>query len=219
MINYNYNIPTSGLVQCVDAANPRSYPGSGSTWYDVTGNGHNIALGAGVTYQSGTGRGVLQFAKDSTGYGTNSTLNLSASNNTVISFVRKLVDGDVGRTITALNNNWLMAHHDSTYGDYYAEGWVSAVQAGTSDTNWRIYAALGNQPTDTWSLYVNNSLSAGPNSGGGLGPDGISIGAQTFGGTSEFSTGQFSFVLVYNRVLTTAEMTQNYNFFKGRFGL
>ena len=214
MINYNYNIPTSGLVQCVDAANPRSYPGSGSTWYDVTGNGHNIALGAGVTYQSGTGRGVLQFAKDSTGYGTNSTLNLSASNNTVISFVRKLVDGDSGRTITALNNNWLMAHHDSTYGDYYAEGWVNDVGSPTSDTIWRMFTATGNVSTDTWATYANETLLAS-NSNGSQGPNGWNLNNQY----GQNSTCQIANLLVWNRVLTTQEISQVFNAYRGRFGI
>jgi hypothetical protein len=111
-----------------------------------------------------------------------------------------------------------MGHWGNTTENYYAEGWVSTPGSGPSDTNWRIYAALGNQPSDAWALYVNNTVTA-TSTDGSSGPDGISIGAQTYGGTSEFSTGQFSFVLVYNRVLTTAEMTQNYNYFKGRFGL
>lgn len=214
MINYNYNIPTSGLVQCVDAANPRSYPGSGSTWYDVTGNGHNIALGAGVTYQSGTGRGVLQFAKDSTGYGTNSTLNLSASNNTVISFVRKLVDGDSGRTITALNNNWLMAHHDNTYGDYYAEGWVNDIGSPVSDTIWRMFTATGNVSTDTWATYANETLLAS-NSNGSQGPNGWNLNNQY----GQNSTCQIANLLVWNRVLTTQEISQVFNAYRGRFGI
>jgi hypothetical protein len=214
MINYNYNIPTSGLVQCVDAANPRSYPGSGSTWYDVTGNGHNIALGAGVTYQSGTGRGVLQFAKDSTGYGTNSTLNLSASNNTVISFVRKLVDADSGRTITALNNNWLMAHHDSTYGDYYAEGWVNDAGSPASDTIWRMFTATGNVSTDTWATYANETLLAS-NSNGSQGPNGWNLNSQY----AQYSTCQIANLLVWNRVLTTQEISQVFNAYRGRFGI
>jgi hypothetical protein len=214
MINYNYNIPTSGLVQCVDAANPRSYPGSGSTWYDVTGNGHNIALGAGVTYQSGTGRGVLQFAKDSTGYGTNSTLNLSASNNTVISFVRKLVDADSGRTITSLNNNWLMAHHDSTYGDYYAEGWVNDVASPISDTVWRMFTATGNISSDTWATYANETLLIS-NSNGTQGPNGWNLNSQY----GQYSTCQIANLLVWNRVLTTIEISQVFNSYRGRFGI
>ena len=34
-------IVTDGLVLCLDAGNPKSYPGSGTTWYDLSGNGNN----------------------------------------------------------------------------------------------------------------------------------------------------------------------------------
>ena len=36
-INYSPKIVTDGLVLCLDAANPLSYPGSGSTWNDLSG--------------------------------------------------------------------------------------------------------------------------------------------------------------------------------------
>ena len=116
--------------------------------------------------------------------------------------------------INATANNWLMGHWSNSTENYYAEGWVSTPGSGPSDTNWRIYSALGDVSGDSYSLYVNNSLSVGPNNGGSQGPNGIFI---NNGG--EPSTGQFSFVLMYNRILTAAEMTQNYNYFKGRFGL
>jgi hypothetical protein len=71
---------------------------------------------------------------------------------------------------------------------------------------------------DSYSVYVNNSLTFGPNTAGSAGPNGFSIGR--YGpGNSEYSNSNFSFLLAYNRVLTAAEMTQNYNYFKGRFGL
>ena len=43
---------TTGLTVHLDAANPSSYPGSGTTWTDLTGNGYNASLNTGVTYSS-----------------------------------------------------------------------------------------------------------------------------------------------------------------------
>ena len=37
-VNYNPAIVTNGLVLALDAANPKSYSGSGITWTDVSGN-------------------------------------------------------------------------------------------------------------------------------------------------------------------------------------
>ena len=52
---YSPNIVRSGLVLALDAADSNSYPGSGTTWYDVSGNGYqatmsNMTSGNWVTY-------------------------------------------------------------------------------------------------------------------------------------------------------------------------
>ena len=43
-LNHSPAIVTDGLVLCLDAANPRSYPKSGTTWSDLSGNGNHGAL-------------------------------------------------------------------------------------------------------------------------------------------------------------------------------
>lgn len=213
-VSCNPAIPISGLVQCLDASNPRSYPGSGLTWYDLSSNGHNITLGSSVSYQSGVGNGVLQFTTDGNSYGRNTSLNLSSSNNTVVSFVRKL-DTNSGRTITAYNNNWLMAHHNSgTWGDYYAEGWVNDSSSGPNITTWRMFTATGDISNDTWAIYANETLLAS-NSNGAGGPNGWNLNAQY----SQYSNCQISNLIVYNRVLTTSEISQLFNAYRGRFGI
>jgi hypothetical protein len=35
---------SNGLVMAFDAANPKSYSGSGSTWFDISGNGNDMTL-------------------------------------------------------------------------------------------------------------------------------------------------------------------------------
>jgi hypothetical protein len=205
---------TNGLLLYWDAGNLDSYPGTGTIIYDLSGNGNNGTLINGVGYNQTNG-GVLTFD------GVDDVVRLLApdlrsTNNTVMGAARYTGTSPHGRMINSYGNNWLMGHWNNSTENYYAEGTI-ALGAGPSDTNWRIYSALGDVSGDSYSLYVNNSLSAGPNNGGSAGPWGISIGAQGFG--SEYSTGNFSFVLVYNRLLTVAEMTQNYNYFKGRFGL
>jgi hypothetical protein len=217
---YRFETPagpvTNGLVLYWDAGNLDSYPGTGTTIYDLSGNGNNGTLVNGVGYNQTNG-GVLTF-DGVDDYVISYNPNLSNTTSTVMGAAR-YSGGTRGRMINSTDVNWLIGHWTNSTENYYALGWVSPVQYGANDTNWRIYAALGDQPGDSYSSYVNNTLSYGPNSNGSSGPDGISIGAQTYSGTSEFSTGQFSFVLVYNRILTAAEMTQNYNYFKGRFGL
>lgn len=210
--SYSPSIPTNGLVMLVDAANPQSYPGSGTTWFDLSPNGHNISLGSGVSHTNSGATKVLQFAEDDTGYGRNTSMNLASSNFTVISWVRKLANGNDGRTITAYNNNWLLAHHDNTYGDYYAEGWVNDIGSPTSDTIWRMFTGTGNISGDSYSLYINDSLIV-TNGNGSQGPNGWNLNNQY----GQYSSCQISNLICYNRVLSTEEITNIYNVYKTRF--
>ena len=59
-ISYNNSIVTSGLVLCLDAANPRSYPGSGTSWLDISGNDKYGTLNNGPTFSSDNA-GVINF--------------------------------------------------------------------------------------------------------------------------------------------------------------
>jgi hypothetical protein len=46
-------IVSSGLVLCLDAANKLSYPGTGTTWTDLSGTGKNLTLTNGPTFNAG----------------------------------------------------------------------------------------------------------------------------------------------------------------------
>lgn len=210
-ISYNSSIVTSGLILCLDAANPKSYPGSGTTWFDLTGN-TNGTLTNGATYNSANG-GVI--ALDGVNDYIDVPLNMTNQNYTIMGAARYVVVG--GRTFSGKLNNWLMGHWSASTQNYYAEGWVSTAGAGTADTNWRFYAATGNYSGDSWALYVNGELNVGPNSGGANGPNGFAIGS--YAAVSEFSNSHISNLLVYNRVLTATEIFQNYAAMRGRFGL
>ena len=50
---YNPRIVTDGLVLYLDAANTKSYPGSGTTWTDISGKSNNGTLTNGPTFDSG----------------------------------------------------------------------------------------------------------------------------------------------------------------------
>ena len=180
---------------------------------DLSGNGHNIALGTAVRYVNSYG-GVLNFPDDLDGYGQNTSLNLTNSNYTVMSFVRKNVNGDNGRTINSYSNNWLLGHHDTTYGDYYAEGWVNNISSPTADTTWRMFTGTGNISADSYSLYINADHEV-TNSGGSAGPNGWNLN----GRPNQVSDCQIANLICYNRVLTAAEVQQNFNALRGRFGI
>lgn len=76
-------IVTDGLVFCVDAGNPKSYPGSGTTWFDIGGSGvNNGTLTAGPTYSSSNGGEIVfdgtdDYIRTSLQYANNSDYTMS----------------------------------------------------------------------------------------------------------------------------------------------
>jgi hypothetical protein len=60
------NTVTNGLVLSLDAANVKSYPGSGTTWYDLSGNSKN-ATGVNTPVYSSVGIPHMDFTSNPTG--------------------------------------------------------------------------------------------------------------------------------------------------------
>ena len=58
-LNHSPKIVTDGLVLCLDAASRKSYPGSGTTWFDRSGNGNNGTLTNGPTFSSDNGGSIV----------------------------------------------------------------------------------------------------------------------------------------------------------------
>jgi hypothetical protein len=206
------SIIKNGLVLYLDAANVNSYSGSGSTWYDLSGNGYNGTLVNSPTWS--TTNGGIFTLNGSNQYIDVSSPNMSSTNFTVIGAARYVTVG--GRIISGLNNNWLLGHWSSSVLNYYSVGWISSVGAGTGDTLWRVYAGTGNIGTSSYQLFSNGSAVFGATSGGAQGPNGFSIGRYA-PGNSEYSNGQIGFLLVYNRVLSNQEILQLYQVFRPRY--
>jgi hypothetical protein len=56
---YSPAIVTSGLVLCLDAANRKSYSGTGTTWSDLSGNNYNGTLTNGPTFNGANGGSIV----------------------------------------------------------------------------------------------------------------------------------------------------------------
>jgi hypothetical protein len=57
-IAYNTRIVTNGLILCLDAANRKSYPGSGTTWFDLSTNSLAGNFVNGVAFDSANGGSI-----------------------------------------------------------------------------------------------------------------------------------------------------------------
>lgn len=211
-VTFGDSIVTDGLVLNLDAGNSESYPGYGSTWYDLSGNGNHMTLTGSPSYSNSDG-GALSF-NGSNQYGELSGLNYSATTFTIIAASR-YSGATRGRVISSISNNWLFGHWNNGSEEYYANGWI--FQGSPNDTNWRIYAATENHSADQRSFYVNNTARVTNSTAGSAGFNGLSVGRS--GVYGEYSTCEVSFIQVFDRILTAEELTQIYDALRSRYGI
>ena len=190
-----------GLALYLDAENTASYPGSGTTWTDLSGNATTNALVGGVTYTAGD-HGAFTF-DGTTGYVNLSNVSRASLTNCSITFWRKSVDSTqwliLGGQSTAY---FLMAISSGAF--YHGNAGLSILTyqdgvASTTDTRngvWHQYVATGVNLSGWTSLYLNNYFT------GGWGYKGL---LQDF--------------RIYNRVLNPAEIQQNFTDTRNRFGV
>lgn len=218
-IDYNSIVVTDGLQVYLDAANARSYSGSGITVYDLSGSGNTSQLINGPTYDtSNLGSFVFDGTNDSIYINSLADI-LSKTAYTKIAYFY------VTNSFTSNNiisGGWSGAHAFWLQGvnRLYAghNGAWSTVTGNTllSNNTW-YFGAVTYSNTTGWKLYLNGR------------EDGSSADTTTFTGAQEIIvgaydsgnnfTGRISYVQIYNRALSATEIFQNYNATKRRYGL
>ena len=225
-------IVSSGLVLCLDAANKLSYPGTGTTWTDLSGTGKNLTLTNGPTFNAGN-MGSIVFD------GTNdyAVVNpVSAFNIYCISMWFKpttiINSTSVGKSLIYLKSSTIkyISFGDNT--GRVANEYITIVQEpgdkrtavndGGSLSAGTWYNIVFNYESSQYNIYINNTLKSttiGSSTGNVpliTDPDFIYL--NSYEGTSGYLDSSLSTCMIYNRALTAAEMLQNYNATKGRFG-
>jgi len=221
---YGPSIVTDGLVFYVDAANDKSYPETGTTWSDLAGS-NDGTLTNGPTFSSGNGGGIdLDGVND---YITLPTGVVPANTNITISFFAK-------NNYTSLaTNKGIFAINGSTRFQFFLGGTPGGAHARVGTYNGSSY---GNSPagfmqfpigeTHEFTLVIESSGGFKLYKDGALEASvtGITFtanGATYLGrySTDNINNGDFTIynVKVYDRALSDAEVSQNYNALKGRF--
>jgi hypothetical protein len=232
-LSHSPSLILPGLVLCLDAANSKSYPGSGTTWTDLSGNGNNGTLVNGVGY-SGDNLGSLSFdGVDDRGTFTSPIT--SSSPQTYEVWVKAIpsntADGGFGYV---LHNNSAAVIIGSAYmGIGYAGGTLQ-----TREIFAFFNGAWNNMGTgviaDTTTvrqivLTWNGTTQIAYVDGVQRVSQALSTTPQNFSTTTSFGdfrdstfrpiVGDIYSIKVYNRALTAQEIQQNFNALKGRFGL
>lgn len=227
-IVHSPSIVMNGLVLCLDAGNPKSYPGSGTTWYDLSGNGNHGTFAGNIQYNSGNG-GYLIFDG-----AVGSRIDFPSLNTQTVCFwgrkdsdmahrgalVAKgvTIDGGLRSVGTVVYGGGTFWGPELTDGNDFHENYESSLMMnGVSNLS---YANFGGGqimlvPGST-TMYQDFYV-------GAIGP-GMDLSSISHDFTPAFQQprtykGRVYAVSLYNRQLTNAELLQNYNALKGRFGL
>jgi hypothetical protein len=240
-IVYNRTIVTNGLVLCLDAGNSRSYPGSGTTWTDLSGNGYNFNVNAsaysttgGIPHMNfegsfGSAKRVVSSSLTDVPNFSNGTImcfsTLLNSTGNWRTLVRASSTGNDHQVIIQNGGNTLGMYDNNSNGFISAGFDVTTLPNPYTQFNCFIWKLSQSSPYYQFQ-YNNNSTVYSITDANSTFTQGFSsIGAYHLGSTGTGAAnssqywGKISAFLYYNRHLTATEIQQNYNALKGRFGL
>jgi hypothetical protein len=226
------DIVTDGLVLHLDAANSKSYSGSGTSWNDLSGSGNNGTLTNGPTFSSSNGGNIVFDGGDD--------------------YIAVITNGKHITNLTACTYNFFVnfANFNKTY-NQLAETYstdsnyqFSTLVKSNGKLAFYVFNTSGNQSsydgtgvftllTNTWYMltfvfqgstrqqaYVNGVLDGSastPVSTMVTSTQNLRIGFSIFG--NRYTAMRLVQFQSYNRALSSTEILQNYNALKGRYGL
>jgi hypothetical protein len=224
------NIVTDGLLLNLDGSQKGSYPGSGTTWYDLAG-GVTSTLYNGSVYNSGN-NGVMVFDGVNDYVDSGYDLSWNNTNSVTVDFWVKpsTVSGGNYGIIGKEYPNWEWAFFQYS-GNLQLVYWNTA-GGHSNDMDFSVYAF----PTPniwyhivyTWngsvsSFYINGTLAGTKTS---VNPtinqnrsNNVMIGGHTYIWADGYWSGSIGAVKFYNKALSGSEITQNYNASKTKYGL
>jgi len=226
------SIVRSGLLLLLDSTDPGSYPGTGTSWTDLSGNGRTATMFGTVPFQSDVVN-CFNFAGATGASSLTSTLGFTFASNmipttgnfTISCWIKNPNSGNGGQIGLFANAAGADGYRFGvgTTGVYYLigptyqEGNIS-FSSTLSTSLWYHVTAVYNRTGTTVSVYLNGVLQ-----------NSASIPAQSaFTNTTPglvrspccgIYTGKLAVFSAYNRTLSADEILQNYNADKSKFGL
>lgn len=233
-------VVSTNLVLALDAGNTHSYPGTGSVWYDISGNSNNFNVVSGV-WNSGATSGTKGYMDVNGSFGMAKNQNdIPISDSTGVTYFMvcriKNSTGD-WRTLT---RSYVADHqviinsggnelgmYDNNTGGFIGSGYnvTSIPNYGTNQWQALYWRFQSSSPYYQFSYFdtpetirasltnVNSRFLNGFGAIGGYHSESKdpSVGSQFWG--------DFGLLYVYDKVLTDSELSQNFNAIKSRFSL
>lgn len=223
------NYVTNGLQFFVDAGNSLSYPGSGTTWYDLSGNGNDVTLTS-TTFTTDAGGAIVSSSSASNAGNSAATTNMNFAGGgfSISVWIRHTGTVDTARvqryfTLPSSPVEGPVLRHNSSsaaslHGYIFDSGsTIRQVDVASQIVTATYYNCVFNYDGSVFRLYKNNvqvgSLTQSitnptPANNFSLFPSG-----------TEWFEGNMYIAQYYNRSLSVAEIEQNYNAFRYRFGI
>lgn len=221
-IAYNTSIVRNGLVLHLDAANKKSYPGTGTAWNDLSGNGNISNLINGVTNSNNS----MIFD------GTNDYVELQ---NDI--FLESQFTISITFKQTEARTDWvrLIGHSNDTTNRF----WGIWIPSNRSNLLWQSYNNGGQYTSPVVNFELNKTYRIDLTSNGAAKTfyvNGNFLGSTSSGGLIDYSTnvskirigyagfhtyhkGDVYSSEIYNRTLTSDEIRKNFEAFRGRYGI
>ena len=246
------DIVENGLVLCLDAANRRSYSGTGTGWFDLSGNVVTTNLINGITYSTNNAGNLLLDGTDDYIIIPEATIpsNIFASNTsfTVIAFLKKIPKATDGtfilgyRNLSDNNNDIGLIIYGNTnnttdYGAIVGAGtgtglYISNRGDVVNTENYSMYTMVYTYESNSSQRvdkYYNATLIRGVTGSGTSGYQkpassrggGIVIGTavNALTGSQHSLSGNLASIMIYNRALSSQEISQNFNALRGRYNI
>jgi hypothetical protein len=233
-LGHSPSIVRDGLVLYLDAANSKSYPGSGTTWFDLSGNENNGTLVNGVGFDNAN-KGALTFdgTDDFVNCGNSVTLKpefisieawVKINPGQGLSFIcGGGTTGAIGYWVGISTSNNTIRFSCRTEGDNNGAQYSVTLSESITQRNLHIVATYSGQAV---KIFLNSkevfseSLTTKINYAG-IENDNIHIGDIGSAGSrsDRFFEGNIFNIKIYNRALAESEIKQNFNATRGRYGV
>lgn len=235
-LQHSPSIVTNGMVLCLDAASPRSYPGSGLIWADVSGSGYLGTLTNGPTFVNSGSLSCfsLDGVDDWIAVNNPQTLNPGSSSFTISTWMKQNdtgFNGIIEARGANLHGFLLILNYPSigqaafflnTTADSGQNIYTSTVSTFSAVNTWMNICVVINRGTETIDFYLNGvkqGNSVAITSGGTVDPGSgyiYHIGGDLGGPEANAFFATFQ---QYNRALSADEVVQNFNAYRGRYGI
>jgi len=203
------NIVRNGLVLNVDGASSSSYPGSGTSWFDISGSNNHLTLANGPAF-TGTNGGIFTFD------GVNDNANRAftwPTDFTFDLFCKPISSGGGYHRIIGTGDVFEFAIGNGADIKYYHAGWTGT---GVTITFGSYVQLCGVKSGSNFYIYKNSTL---------VYSGSITLTSVSFlylsskHNSAELVNSSIGAFKIYNRPLSATEIAQNYNALRGRYNI